>query len=176
MPPSAPGPSAPVTRPSALSTLWLVAFQQAHWALYRSIAIVLFGAYNGALAGLGLVIIEWLLSPFWRAGWTEPRTAQASAFDLALALTTTILFLLTGNLWVCAAVHALIALTLGVSRQESTQVGTRTNLAGVGLSRPAYGRDRTPTRRLPQANIPASCGFFCHLSNNCQPLSSVRER
>jgi hypothetical protein len=93
--------------------------QQAHWAFYRSGATVLFGAYNGPFIGLGLVVVEWLCSPAWRAAWTTPQHADEHAFDLALALTTTILFLLTGNLWVCAAVHAAVALTLGFSSQST---------------------------------------------------------
>lgn len=98
----------------ALATLWLVAFQQAHWAFYRSAAIILLGAYNGAFAGLALVIIEWVLNPAWRAGWMKQQ--RVFAFDLALALTSTILFLMTGNLWVCALVHIVVALLLGQAR------------------------------------------------------------
>ncbi len=119
---TAPSPSSaetvpPPTRSSVLATLWLVAFQQAHWAFYRSGATVLLGAYNGVFAGLTLVIIEWILNPAWRAGWMKQQ--QSFAFDLALALTTTILFLLTGNLWVCALVHGVIALLLGSERQNA---------------------------------------------------------
>ena len=111
-----------VARPSLLSTLWSVAFQQAHWAFYRGGAIAILGAYNGAFAGLALVVIEWILNPAWRAGWADEQHVQAFTFDLALALTTTILFILTGNLWVCAAVHGVIALALSVSRQDVAHV------------------------------------------------------
>ena len=44
--------------------------------------------------------------------------AGAGSAYLALALATTIIFLNTGNLWVCAAVHAILTLALHVRYQE----------------------------------------------------------
>ena len=96
---------------SAISTVWDVAFLQAHLGFYRGVAITLVGAYAGALAGLGLVLLEWGLNPAWRLQWSKRGLARP-AFDLFMALTTTVLFLYTGNLWVCAAVHCILALSL----------------------------------------------------------------
>ncbi len=111
-----PSPALPhiAAHPSRVATVWRAAFNQAHLAFYRAVLAGLIGSYNGAFAALGLVVGEWALNPAWRAGWAHEPQQKAQSFDLVLALTTTVLFLYTGNLWVGFAVHAVLALALRV--------------------------------------------------------------
>jgi hypothetical protein len=89
---------------------WLldVLYHQVHWAFYRTALAALLGdLYAGVFAGLGLVYLEWGMDPFWRQGWKLPEEAGERWLRLALALIAALIFLLTRNLWVCLAVHAL---------------------------------------------------------------------
>ncbi len=92
--------------------VWRVVCQEAHWGFYRSAASVVTGNYIGVWAGLGLVLVEWVADPGWRAGWRGAEVAERHAIDIALALTVAALFLYTGNLWLCAVVHLALALVL----------------------------------------------------------------
>lgn len=96
------------------ASLWHALFIQAHLGFYRAVCAPALGAYAGVWVSLGLVVGEWLLSPAWRAGWRRTDGQRVLSFDLALALTTSVLFLYTGNLWVGAAVHVALALLFGV--------------------------------------------------------------
>lgn len=105
----------PAVAPPADGTavlLWNAAFQQAHWGFYRAGAIVLLDPYRGVFAGLGLVLLEWFLNPRWRAAWSDDARSARLAFDLALALTSAVLFAITSNFWLGASVHALCVVLL----------------------------------------------------------------
>jgi hypothetical protein len=93
-----------------VARLWHALFVQAHLGFYRTICLLLFGSYAGVWVGLALVLAEWLLAPAWRAGWAQEEGQHSFAFDLALAITTTVLFLYTSNTWVCVLMHASLAL------------------------------------------------------------------
>ena len=81
-------------------------YLQVHWAFYRAgLAVALGDVYNGVFAGLGLVYLEGVLDPFWRAGWREQANVAGRWLRAALALVSALLFLLTRNLWVCLGVH-----------------------------------------------------------------------
>lgn len=81
-------------------------YLEAHWAFYRAgLAVALGDLYTGIFAGLGLVALEAVLDPFWRAGWRGERTAAGRWLRTALAIVSALLFLLTHSLWVCLAVH-----------------------------------------------------------------------
>ncbi len=82
---------------------------EGHWAFYRgALALLLGSVYWGVFLGLGLVYLEWGLSPWWRQGWRAPGAAGGQWLRAALALVTALLFLLTHNLWVCLGVHWLV--------------------------------------------------------------------
>jgi len=98
-----------------------VAYLEVHWAFYRAASTLLLGdRYFGVFAGLGLVYVEWAVSPFWRWGWREESQAATLWLRAALALVITVLFLLTQNLWICLAVHCLLELAFySQSRQKA---------------------------------------------------------
>lgn len=90
-------------------------YLEIHWAFYRgALAVVLHDVYAGVFVGLAAVCLEWALNPFWRGGVAllEGTTPDAGRIWLnaGLALTSALLFLLTRNLWICLAVHWLLAL------------------------------------------------------------------
>jgi hypothetical protein len=93
---------------------WLlvdVLYLEVHWAFYRgALTIGLDDFYVGVFVGLGLVYVEWGLSPFWRRGWRRKQQSAVRWLRAALALVSAIIFLLTRSLWVCLFVHVLIEL------------------------------------------------------------------
>jgi hypothetical protein len=94
------------------------AYHEIHWAFYRSVPIFILGQehltgneYWGVWIGLALVALEAALNPAWRKGLADPEKAPAQLVRGALAVISSVLFVLTqdGNLWLSMALH------LGVS-------------------------------------------------------------
>jgi hypothetical protein len=86
-------------------------YLQVHWAFYRTaLAATLDEWYPAIFLGLGLIYLEWSLSPFWRRAWHSEAHAATAWLRAALALVAALLFLLTRNLWVCLIVHLLLEL------------------------------------------------------------------
>lgn len=88
------------------------AYHEVHWAFYRNAPIVMWekhtgDVYWGVWAGLVLVILEAVLNPAWRKSLTDPQKAPAQLMRGALAVVSSVLFLLTGNgnLWLALALH-----------------------------------------------------------------------
>jgi hypothetical protein len=90
------------------------AYHEAHWAFYRNAPILAAGTYWGVWIGLALAALEAALNPAWRRGLADPQRAPAQLMRAALAVVSSVLFLLTENLWL-----ALI-LDWGVSRGWGT--------------------------------------------------------
>lgn len=106
------GPALPFSPRPAWLLLVDILYLEVHWAFYRAaLGGALDSAYGGIFLGLGLVYLEWGLDPFWRRGWRRRTLVAGRWLRAALALVTTVLFLLTRNLWVCLAVHCLLELT-----------------------------------------------------------------
>jgi len=105
------GQALPLPRPlCGLLALVETAALQIHWAFYRSAFVNpdwLSELYWGSWAGWALVCLEWALNPWLRRGLRHPAQAEPILRRAALALVTTALFILTRNLWLCWAVHAL---------------------------------------------------------------------
>jgi hypothetical protein len=82
---------------------------EAHWAFYRCVPIVALGedAYRGTWLGLGLVAVEAVLDPEWRRGFVDPEKAPRQLMRAALAVVSSVFFVVTGdgNLWLAIAVH-----------------------------------------------------------------------
>ena len=90
-----------------------VLYLEVHWAFYRgALAVMLDDLYVAAFLGWVLVYLEWSLDPFWRQGWRLESRAAQRWLHVALALVTTVLFLLTRNLWVCLVVHVMIEFSI----------------------------------------------------------------
>jgi len=90
-----------------------VVYLEVHWAFYRSaLGVLLSDLYPAVWLGLGLVFVEWALSPFWRRGWRLPGQAAGEWLRAGLAVVVAFLFLLTRNLWVCVGVHSVIELAV----------------------------------------------------------------
>lgn len=83
---------------------------QAHWALYRSWPILLWGPYYGVFAGFALAAAEWLAGTLLSHGW-ERTGGWVWAWEigltrLGLAWVTGLVFLASNSLWACLLVHA----------------------------------------------------------------------
>jgi hypothetical protein len=86
-----------------------VVYLQVHWAFYRGgLEVILDDPYGSAFLGLALVYGEWALDPFWRRSWRQPGRAGEPWLRSALALVSSVLYLMTRNLWVCLALHATL--------------------------------------------------------------------
>ena len=81
------------------------AYHEIHWAFCRNAPILAVGTYWGAWAGLALVALEAALNPAWRAGLADPQQAPGQLMRMALAVASSVLFLLTRNLWLALLLH-----------------------------------------------------------------------
>lgn len=99
-----------------------VLYLEVHWAFYRgALSVALDDLYAAVFVGLGLVYVEWALSPFWRRGWRQRSQAAERWLRAALALVIALLFFLTRNLWVCLGVHWLLELIFWHLGRERTR-------------------------------------------------------
>jgi hypothetical protein len=80
-------------------------YHEVHWAFYRNAPILAVGTYWGAWVGLALVALEAALNPAWPRGLADPRQAPGQLMRGALAVVSSVLFLLTENLWLALIVH-----------------------------------------------------------------------
>jgi hypothetical protein len=81
------------------------AYHEAHWAFYRNAPIFAVGIYWGVWMGLALVALEAILNPNWRKNLADPQQAPGQLMRGALAVVSSVLFLLTENLWLALALH-----------------------------------------------------------------------
>lgn len=89
------------------SSGWLLlreaAYHEAHWAFYRNAPILAAGTYWGVWMGLAVVGLEAALNPAWRKSLANPARAPGGLMRAALAVVSSVLFLLTENLWLAVA-------------------------------------------------------------------------
>ncbi len=67
-------------------------------------------AYLGAWLGLVLLYLAWVADPTWRQRLRQPASQRHEIVYLALALATTVVFLVSGNLWLSWVMHTLALL------------------------------------------------------------------
>ncbi len=85
-------------------------YRQSHWAFYRAA----WGAaglepYAATWAGVVTVLAEWAADP----GNYRTEARRRVAMRIALLFSTTAVFLVSGNLWLCMAFHWLAVWLLG---------------------------------------------------------------
>ena len=81
------------------------AYHEVHWAFYRNTPALMVGTYWGTWTGLALVALEAALNPAWRKSLTDPQQAPGQLTRGALAVVSSVLFLLTENLWLALVLH-----------------------------------------------------------------------
>lgn len=95
---------------------FLAAAEQLYWALLRvgsAAFLVMAGApgetatYWGAWVGFGLLVLSWLANMAWRYTVRTPLGAYAEVMRLGIALASSVLFLLSGNLWLTWGFHVV---------------------------------------------------------------------
>ena len=99
-----------------LRSLADAALLQWHWAFYRALAIGLLAsgsadtqaAYWGVWLAMGAAAIEWALNPFARAELRLAGRREAALRQVALALATAALFVLTRNFYLGLALHLAV--------------------------------------------------------------------
>lgn len=87
-------------------------YHEVHWAFYRSVPALTWGAYWGTWAGLAIVCLEALANPAWRRGMADPRKAPPQLVRAALAVLSSLLFLSTENLWLALVLHGATSWSL----------------------------------------------------------------
>jgi hypothetical protein len=85
---------------------------QAHWGLYRSLPILLWGPYYGVFAGLALAAAELLAGLLLGHAGARAGDWERGLTRLGLAWVTGLVFLATNSLWACLLVHAGLAWVL----------------------------------------------------------------
>ena len=86
------------------------AYHEIHWGFYRNAPIIELArhpgdTYWGVWIGLALVLVEAALNPAWRRGLTEPQRAPTVLMRGALAVVSSVLFLLAENLLLSIVLH-----------------------------------------------------------------------
>ncbi len=85
-----------------------VLYLETHWAFYRGAAIRLLGDYYGAFASLLVILTEWWLNPEIRRNLGMMYQRGETMTTAATALSITVTYYFTSNLWLCLAVHLAI--------------------------------------------------------------------
>jgi cbb3-type cytochrome oxidase subunit 3 len=93
-------------------TLREAAYLQMFWGFCRAVWVPFVGIYYGAFLGLGIVYLVGWLNPATRAGLALSGKREAIIHTASLALCSTVLYVQTGNLWLCFGMHALVELVL----------------------------------------------------------------
>jgi hypothetical protein len=110
-----------------LATVVEAAALQLHWAFYRSAALTVTWPDRPQWwnwIGLALIGLEWALNPWLWRRLNTPSQAEPIYRRAILALVTTAFFILTGNFWLCWALHALFELgaqAIGGQKQKQTR-------------------------------------------------------
>lgn len=125
-------PAAPETyQPFARRMVELI-YKQAHWAFYRSAAIMLFtrvlpdAFYWGTVIGLAFVCVEAFLNPRLRAQVTRLGQADPVIWDFGQSFINALAFLATRNFLLLVLIHFL--LELSVPHVRSPRLAARTNM------------------------------------------------
>jgi len=85
---------------------------ESRWAFYRGIAIPWIGQYYGAYAALLLALVVPCLSPWIRARLRRVGRRESLLFRASLAVISATAYVLTGNFWICLALHVLLDISL----------------------------------------------------------------
>ena len=89
-----------------------VVYLEAHWAFYRSAAILfLNNYYAGTFVGFLLVTLEWSINPAWRTDLSSPWRSANTLMRWSMAFAMTIIFLFIRNLWLLVPIHWGIEVT-----------------------------------------------------------------
>lgn len=112
-------------------------YLEVHWAFYRGgLAVALdqvVSLTTAVFAGLALVGLEWILNPFWRAGWRTASRGGEVWLNAGLVLTSALLFLLTRNFWICLVIHWLLALPFRLlARPRQTEAASASSEPRLG--------------------------------------------
>lgn len=87
---------------------------ETRWAFYRGIAAPWLGRYYGAYVALLLALSLPCMSPWVRARLRCPGSRAALLFRASLAVVSTTTYVLTGNFWICLALHVLLDISLSL--------------------------------------------------------------
>jgi hypothetical protein len=80
-------------------------YHEVHWAFYRNTPILAIGAYWGSWVGLTLIAVEAILNPAWHRWLMDPGQLSPQLARTALAVVSTVCFMLTQNLWLAVLLH-----------------------------------------------------------------------
>lgn len=100
--------------PSLLATARESIYAEIHWAFYRA-APLLFIAdpYWATLVAAAIVVVEWALDPYWRAGLANGSRREVLLTQMTWLALSTAIFVLARNVWPIVALHLVLAWALG---------------------------------------------------------------
>jgi len=85
---------------------------QMSWAFYRTAFVSYLGLYHGVFLALGVLFLAGVCDPATRSAWNLPGKREALLHTASLALVTALVFLFTGNLWICIASHVVLQIAM----------------------------------------------------------------
>ncbi|MCS7281829.1 MAG: hypothetical protein RMK65_07260 [Anaerolineae bacterium] len=80
-------------------------FHEVHWMFYRNGPVVALGPYWGTWAGLGIVLLEAALNPWWHRALRRPDQRPLALLRMMMAPLSAFLYLQASNLWLAILLH-----------------------------------------------------------------------
>lgn len=100
--------------PSLFVTAQESIYAEIHWAFYRGAPLLFISdVYWATLAGAALVVVEWALDPFWRAGLANGSRREVLLTQTSWLALSTAIFALAHNVWPIMALHIVLAWACG---------------------------------------------------------------
>jgi hypothetical protein len=93
---------------AAAQLMWALLRVAGAWFLRDRGMGALEAAYAGAWLGLILLYVAWAVDPAWRARLRHPASQRRELVAIALALATTVVFIVSGNVWLCWVLHMIV--------------------------------------------------------------------
>jgi len=93
---------------AAAQLLWALLRVTGGWFLRGRGMGALDAEVAGAWLGLILLYVAWAVDPAWRARLRQPASQRREIIAIALALATTVVFIVSGNLWLCWVLHMIV--------------------------------------------------------------------
>ena len=93
---------------AAAQLMWALLRVAGAWFLRGRGMGALEAEYAGAWLGLILLYVAWAVDPAWRARLRQPASQRRELVAIALALATTVVFIVSGNLWLCWVLYMIV--------------------------------------------------------------------
>jgi len=119
---------------NGLKALREALYHQVHWAFYREPFVLTLGLGVGSWVGASLAALEALTNPGWWADIRSVQKKEAIIYYGAILTASTLLYGLTGNLWVAILADSILRWGLGFKPPSQAAKGRPAESPGFRVS------------------------------------------